>query len=143
MYDFGKILTGIIIFVLVFSSPIWTNWLSPDDAKVPDLKYPENYKECVADKDYMNSYHMDMLNQWRDMVVRQDIRYLTKDGKPFMIDGKQAEMSLTKTCLRCHDNREEFCDQCHNFMDVVPYCWDCHLDKYVPPKDVVPNEEVK
>jgi len=143
MYDFGKIIIGIFIFILVFSSPIWTNWLSQNGGKAPDIKLPANYKECVADKDYMKAYHMDLLNQWRDKVVRQDIRLLTKNGKPFMIDGQRAEMSLTKTCMRCHDNKTEFCDQCHNYMDVVPYCWDCHLDKYSAPENVVPNGEVK
>lgn len=143
MYDLGKILIGIFIFIIIFSSPIWTNWLNPDKAETPNVVLPTNYKECVADKDYMKAYHMDLLNQWRDKVVRQDIRFLTKNGKPFMIDGQKAEMSLTKTCLRCHSNKEEFCDQCHNYMDVTPYCWDCHIDKYNAPKDLEPNEEGK
>ncbi len=139
MYDGGKIIIGIVIFILVFTSPIWTNWLNPEEAHAPDIKYPENYEECVADKEYMNAFHMDMLNDWRDLVVRQNIRYLEKDGKPFMIDGKKAEMSLTKTCLKCHAVKEDFCDQCHNYLDVVPYCWDCHVDKYEAPK----KEEIK
>jgi hypothetical protein len=130
MYDTGKIIIGIIIFIIVFSSPIWTNWLSPEDSIPPDIKYPENYDECIMDKEYMNSYHMDLLNEWRDMVVRDDIRYFTKDGKTFMIDGKPAEMSLTKTCLNCHTEKKDFCDQCHNYLNVYPYCWDCHVDKY-------------
>jgi hypothetical protein len=31
------------------------------------------------------------------------------------------------TCLECHSNKTKFCDQCHNYLDVQPYCWDCHL----------------
>ncbi|MFC2130975.1 sulfate reduction electron transfer complex DsrMKJOP subunit DsrJ [Bacteroidota bacterium] len=140
MYNGGKIIIGIIIFAFVFSSPIWVNWLNPAEAHNPVLKYPENYKECVADKAYMNAFHMDMLNQWRDSVVRLNIRYLNVKGKPFTIDGKQAEMSLTKTCLNCHSDKVNFCDQCHNFLNVVPYCWDCHVDKYEAPKEEVKKE---
>jgi hypothetical protein len=135
MYDGGKIILGIIIFVVLFTSPIWTNMLSPDEAKAPDIKLPKGHKECVMDKEYMTAYHMDLLNQWRDNVVRQDIRYYDKDGKPFYLNGKRVEMSLTKTCMNCHDSRADFCDQCHNYLDVHPYCWDCHVDKYVPTTD--------
>ena len=37
-------------------------------------------------------------------------------------------MSLTNTCLGCHSNKAQFCDQCHNYLEVTPYCWDCHVD---------------
>lgn len=130
MYNSGKVIIGIIIFILLFTSPIWTNLFSSGTASTPNLEFPKNSKECVMDKDYMNHYHMDLLNEWRDKVVRKNIRYLTKDGKPFYINGKPAEMSLTKTCLNCHNDKSKFCDQCHNYMDVKPYCWDCHIDKY-------------
>lgn len=132
MYNSGKVIIGIIIFILLFTSPIWTNLFNSDAISTPVLTYPTKSKECVMDKDYMNHYHMDLLNEWRDKVVRKNIRYLTKDGKPFYLDGKPAEMSLTKTCLNCHNDKSKFCDQCHNYMDVKPYCWDCHISKYNP-----------
>lgn len=130
MYNTSKIIIGIIIFVLLFTAPIWTNMFNSGDAKIPNLKYPEKYTKCVMDKKYMIENHMDLLNQWRDKVVRQDIRMLKINGKPFLIDGKPAEMSLTKTCLKCHSEKKDFCDQCHNYLDVKPYCWDCHVDKF-------------
>jgi hypothetical protein len=37
-------------------------------------------------------------------------------------------MSLTRTCLDCHSNKAEFCDRCHTYMAVDPYCWDCHVE---------------
>jgi hypothetical protein len=37
-------------------------------------------------------------------------------------------MSLSNTCLDCHSNKAEFCDRCHNYASVSPYCWDCHID---------------
>jgi hypothetical protein len=41
-------------------------------------------------------------------------------------NGKQYNMSLTNECLRCHTDKAKFCDQCHNYMGVNPFCWDCH-----------------
>jgi hypothetical protein len=36
-------------------------------------------------------------------------------------------MSLTGTCLDCHSDKEKFCDACHTYSAVDPYCWDCHV----------------
>ena len=35
--------------------------------------------------------------------------------------------SLTNTCIRCHSNKDKFCDECHHFAGVQPYCWACHV----------------
>ena len=38
-------------------------------------------------------------------------------------------MSLTEHLPEaCHANKAEFCDRCHNYAAVKPYCWDCHID---------------
>lgn len=126
MYDSGKIIVGLIIFVILFSSPVWLNLMGNPEYK-PDIKYPKDEKECIAPKEYMNHYHMNILDNWRDKVVRADLRFFKKDGKSFLINGKKAEMSLTYTCLKCHENKTEFCDRCHNFLAVKPYCWECHV----------------
>jgi hypothetical protein len=31
------------------------------------------------------------------------------------------------TCLGCHKNKSEFCDRCHSYSGVDPYCMDCHV----------------
>ena len=41
-------------------------------------------------------------------------------------------MSLSNTCLDCHSNKADFCDKCHNYASVRPYCWDCPSE---PPKE--------
>ncbi len=70
--------------------------------------------------------HMDLLNEWRDTVVRKgERRYVSASGRAF-------DMSLTRTCMSCHTSKKEFCDSCHNYLAVVPYCWDCHVE----PKEV-------
>jgi hypothetical protein len=29
--------------------------------------------------------------------------------------------------MDCHSDKTKFCDQCHNYLSVNPYCWDCHI----------------
>ncbi len=127
MYDSGKILVGLIIFIGLFTAPIWLDIASGESSNKPDIILPadENIKECVANTEYMRTSHMDLLNEWRDKVVREGVRTFKTSS------GKEYEMSLTNTCTSCHSNKNEFCDRCHNYLDVNPYCWDCHVE---PPK---------
>lgn len=127
MYKSGKIILGLIVFILLASTPFWMNLLGTGTVEVPDLKYPEGETMCIEDKDHMRAYHMDILNKWRDLVVRENKRYVD-------INGTQVEMSLSKSCMSCHSNKEEFCDRCHGYLGVKPYCWDCHVE----PKEVKP-----
>ncbi|MBW2108871.1 MAG: sulfate reduction electron transfer complex DsrMKJOP subunit DsrJ [Deltaproteobacteria bacterium] len=125
MYDGGKIITGLIIGVILLTFPIWYNLgAAPPE---PDIKLPVKTKKCVAPKDYMREKHMQVLDLWRDSVVRTAKRiYVADDGRTF-------NMSLQNTCMsaECHAKKSEFCDQCHTYTDVDPYCWDCHI----PPKE--------
>lgn len=121
MYDSGKIIAGLIIFVVLFTFPFWYN-IGSAAYKQPKLELPKDVKECVESREFMRAEHMQLLNEWRDMVVREHIEdYKSK------LTGKEVEMSLTKTCMKCHDNKAKFCDQCHNSLAVSPYCWDCHV----------------
>lgn len=120
MYDTGKVLIGVLIFLAAFTSPFWLNIVFGKETVKPVLEYPATEKECIYEKEYMNSYHMDILNEWRDKLVRDDIRMTT-------INGKETEMSLSRTCMTCHSSKQNFCDKCHDYLGVKPYCWDCHL----------------
>ena len=42
--------------------------------------------------------------------------------------GRQYDKSLTRTCLRCHADKADFCDRCHEYLEVSPHCWECHVD---------------
>ncbi|MCP4899248.1 MAG: menaquinol oxidoreductase [bacterium] len=122
MYDTGKILGGLIVFLVLATSPFWINALSTSSVDIPEFQAPPNgATECVEAKDYMRPSHMDLLNTWRDDVVRTGERYYTNAA------GATYEMSLSRTCMDCHSNKAEFCDACHNYMAVNPYCWDCHV----------------
>ena len=122
MYDAGKIVAGLAIFVILATSPLWYNALSAAQPDRPELQQPTNGStECVEATDYMRANHMHLLDQWRDTVVREDVRTYTSEA------GKDYTMSLTDTCLDCHSNKGQFCDACHTYSAVDPYCWDCHV----------------
>lgn len=120
MYNSKYVIPGIIVFVVLFTSPFWLNLASAKYEK-PELKYPEGIKECIEPVEFMRAEHMHLLNQWRDQVVREHNRVYTASN------GKQYNISLQNECMKCHSNKEEFCDKCHETNSVSPYCWDCHL----------------
>ena len=37
------------------------------------------------------------------------------------------DISLAGTCMKCHSNKAEFCDRCHDYAGVSPDCWSCHV----------------
>ena len=122
MYDGGKIIVGLIIGIGLFLSPFFYN--AGKAAKAPDPELTAKAKEakvCVAQKSYMRESHFTMLDEWRNTSVRDGERYYTAS------DGKKYYKSLQVTCMDCHSNKTKFCDQCHNYMSVAPYCWDCHI----------------
>jgi hypothetical protein len=122
MYDGGKIVTGLIIGIGLFLFPFYYN--AGKAAKAPDPELTPKAKEakvCVMEKAYMTANHFSLLDEWRHTVVRDADRYYTAEN------GKVYYKSLQVTCLDCHSNKSKFCDQCHNYVDVDPYCWDCHI----------------
>ncbi len=126
MYNTGKIIIGLLVFVLAATFPIWYNAATGTADYQPDPKIVVDTGYCVAETNYMRRAHMDLLNDWRDRVVRRGERFVN-------VEGEVMEMSLTNTCMmKCHWNKEDFCDECHDYADVDPYCWDCHLE----PKEV-------
>lgn len=119
MYDKGIIIPGLVIFVLLVTFPIWYNHGIAGD--VPKPEKPKDAKVCVQDVAEMRSNHMQLLNQWRDEVLR------TGDRAYFELEGKPYQKSLQNACIKCHTSKKKFCDTCHVYASVSPYCWDCHL----------------
>ena len=121
MHDKGKIVTGIVIFLILILFPVWFT-LASGDFNPPEVVLPAGEKDCVRDVEWMRANHMDLLDHWRNEVVRNGVR---KDE----ISGR--DMSLTRTCLGCHKGegrKANFCDRCHDYVGVKPSCWDCHID---------------
>jgi hypothetical protein len=121
MYDAGKVILGLIVFIALITFPTWYNVATGKATYVPELEKPVKGETCVADIEYMRASHMDLLNQWRDDVVREGQRVYTAP------DGTKYNMSLSHTCLDCHSNKDKFCDRCHEYMGIDPYCYDCHI----------------
>jgi len=120
LYDGGKIITGVVIFLILITFPFWAN-LGKAAYKYPELEKAAQAKECVEATEWMRGNHMQLLDQWRDNVVRGATRvYVSQSGRQF-------DMSLSNTCLDCHASKANFCDRCHNSAAVAPYCWDCHI----------------
>lgn len=129
MYDSGKIIAGLVIFFALVLFPFYSNIgkavakpeLKLDTPAILEWEKEHGRKECVESKEFMRAGHMQLLNDWRDSVVREGNRIYTNAS------GRQFNISLQNTCMNCHSNKTKFCDQCHNFMAVKPYCWDCHI----------------
>src|SRR5271165_3573685 len=103
MRDRGIIWTGLLIFLLFVTVPVWHNLSAGVTAKGPAPVLPVREKQCVAPVEYMKTSHMTLLLDWREKVVRQAGRdYTAADGRHF-------NMSLTSTCLQqCHAAKADF-----------------------------------
>jgi len=117
-----RIVIGLVVFLGFITFPIWYNMVSGEESQPPEIVLPADETQCVMDADYMRTEHMQLLMDWRDEVVRYKQRIFTAE------DGRRFDKSLTRTCLGCHANKAEFCDRCHNYLGVTPYCWNCHVD---------------
>jgi len=131
LYDGGKILIGLLVFVALATFPFFLNFGTVNAKPEPKtdtpeiLKYQQEHngkKECVESKEWMRGEHMQLLNQWRDSVVRDYNR-----GYISTANHNRFDMSLQNGCMKCHSSKKKFCDECHNYMAVKPYCWDCHI----------------
>ncbi len=121
IYDADKIITGLIIFLCLITFPVYYSVVSGKALYKPDPKIITEEKQCIEPRLYMRAKHVDLLESWKESAVREGNRiYITSDGKKYYI-------SLTDTCMKCHQNKAEFCDQCHNYVGVKPNCWNCHI----------------
>ena len=127
----NMIVTGLVVFVVAVLSPFWFNMVTTTDA-APEpqlLGKAKEVKKCVLDKYDMRANHMSLLDEWRDSVVRDaDRMYTGTNGESFNMSLSTGENS----CLGCHEDKEKFCDTCHNYASVEPYCWECHTN----PKEI-------
>jgi len=119
MHDKFKVIAGLAAFFVLVTMPFWMGTLRSAPTPTPDLSAKGS--QCVEPVEYMRANHMKLLDNWRNSVVRDGDRvYVNSAGKEF-------QKSLTNTCLNCHAQKEQFCDQCHKSVAVEPYCFSCHL----------------
>ena len=139
MYDKGKIIFGIIVFLVVTTFPFWYNQASGSASTFPPPKPVAEGLHCVEPAEFMRTAHMQLLNEWRDQVVRDGVRTYTSEAY-----GEQYAISLTGTCLQCHadwtpaqsvsmemaiapQDQPRACLECHDYAGVKVYCWECHI----------------
>lgn len=121
MSDRLKIGVGLVVGVVLLAFPVWHTLGAGERAAPPELEMPDEATECVEDTPFMQANHMNLLAEWRNGVVREGKRdYTSSTGETYL-------MSLTATCLDCHDSQENFCARCHDYANVSPTCWDCHV----------------
>ncbi len=126
MNDRNIILTVLGAFVVVVLFPFWWKIMALDKGDPPKLEDPKG-TSCVLETSFMRESHMDLLNQWRDEVVRDGERFFTAaDGYTLPAGKQQEEKSLSLTCLDCH-SKAQFCDRCHDYSAITPNCWSCHV----------------
>ena len=119
MYDGKLIIPGLIVFVALMTFPIWKNMGSA--GPVPKLEKPKGVTRCVESVQFMRTSHMKVLDDWRDEVLREG------DRVPIELEGVKYDKSLMNGCMKCHTEKKKFCDECHTYASVKPYCWDCHF----------------
>jgi hypothetical protein len=125
MYNKTKVFSGLTIFLTIATFPFWKNlFVSSENRQIPQAVLAAGLMSpgmhCVEDRAFMRAKHMTLLDNWRNEVVRENKKiYINSRGEHF-------QKSLTGTCLKCHSNKEEFCDNCHKSVGVKPYCFDCH-----------------
>ena len=120
MRDRWVVLTAFAAVVVLLTWPAWRA-VAAGRPQAPTLARPAVATRCVAPVEEMRASHMRLLADWRDRVVRDGVRTYTDR------DGQVVTMSLTGTCLRCHDDKSKFCDRCHDYVGAKPTCWDCHI----------------
>jgi hypothetical protein len=121
MGDRPRIAAGLAVFLVLAAYPVWSAMAAPGDGARPTLERAKDPSGCVEDTLYMAAHHQDLLNSWRTEVVRDGGRFYVSTS------GRQWEMSLTGTCLKCHTNSKTFCERCHAYAQVELTCWGCHV----------------
>jgi hypothetical protein len=120
MRDRAWIAWGLALFLAAALAPVWQR--AAGSAARPEPKIARPQTRCVAPREVMRASHMQLLDGWRQAVVRGAGR------TEHAADGHEVARSLGGTCLECHADRKEFCDRCHADLAVKPACWDCHGD---------------
>lgn len=120
----ARIALGLGVFFLLGAYPVWNGLASSAGPERPALAQAVDSVQgtgCIEDTAWMKAHHPALLNEWRTSVVRDGERTWTSST------GSTWDMSLTGTCLQCHTNTQTFCTRCHDYGEVQPTCWNCHV----------------
>ncbi len=121
MYDSGKIIPGLAVFVLMITFPIWYNMLIGNVGAAP-AKDPNLMPEMVQGAAFPNGATHPTAGEMR--ATHMNVLKKIHGNVPADMKGQMPTMS----CLACHGgSKEKFCDSCHAYASVkTPDCWTCH-----------------
>ena len=105
-------LAGVIILTPFAYSVGRFAWASIFPATKPFLQAAADPSQrCVRDPAWMRQNHRVFLRELCDKTVREGVRN---------------EITL-RSCSQCHKDKAQFCDKCHNTVNLHPDCFDCHF----------------
>ena len=107
-------LVPIVILLLPFVYSLVSTVVGPSAEDPKDfLTYPDRavHPTCIIpNTEDMRYHHMDVLKEIRDEVLR---------------DGIRGDVRFVG-CKSCHTKRSEFCNKCHDRVNLSPDCFGCH-----------------
>ncbi len=137
MYDSGKIIPGLAVFVLLITFPIWYNNFIGDAGAVQSAKYNTIAESHEAFEAMLQGMGIKFPNGARHSLSTQEMRAthmnvlqrIHTTAKNY-VPGKD-EKKPTMSCLTCHSGSAEqpleVCNKCHASASVkTPDCWSCH-----------------
>jgi hypothetical protein len=85
MYNKSLVLTIIVVVLLIVVTPFLYWRVSPGALLPPKPEPPPGgEKRCVESTDFMRKHHVDLLEEWRQSVVREGhVKYVASDGKEY------------------------------------------------------------
>lgn len=111
----------VIILLPIAFSVVWAVASPGDEGAQPFLVMPEREEACIEDTAYMRFQHMDLLLDLRDEVVREG------SHMQVVVDGQVRQVTLDG-CWDCHTDRTQFCNRCHDSVNLNLNCFKCHHD---------------
>lgn len=121
MYNGGKIIIGLIIFLALAAFPFYAKTGKPVEKPAELTAGTDDMHIGDVPLNHIRAEHMKILDRWRDEVVRGGERFT-------VFEDMEIEKSIQKGCLECH-SKSESCDKCHTYAGVKLYCWGCHFTK--------------
>ncbi len=115
------IVAAVIIVLPIGFSLVWAVAAPSAGGAEPFLVMPEGEEECVEEVTYMRFQHMDLLLDLRDEVVREG------SHRQVVLDGQVRQITLDG-CWDCHTDRTQFCNRCHDSVNLNLNCFKCHHD---------------
>lgn len=119
MYHKPYVIIGLIILFAVAAAPLWLGITGKGFEDIrKELAKPKG-DHCIEDVKWMRANHMELLNKFREMAIREGIRYYESQTYGVLYNASLNE------CFKCHEYKD-FCERCHKYCGVTVYCWTCH-----------------